>query len=61
MTYPLGRTKNSYDMFVNMDSPIEIAVRSKKPKAVALVKSLTKKGKEKIQEEHQQPITGRDN
>ena len=44
-----------------MDSAIEIAVRSKKPKAVALVKWLTKKGKEKVQEEHQQPITVRDN
>ena len=44
-----------------MDSAIEIAVRSKKPKAVALVKWLTKKGKEEIQEEHQQPVTGRDN
>ena len=39
-----------------------MAVRSKKPKAiVALVKWLTKKGIEKIQEEHQQAITGRDN
>ena len=38
-----------------------MAVQSKKPKAVALVKWLTKKGIEKIQEEHQQAITGRDN
>ena len=38
-----------------------MAVRSKKPKAVALVKWLTKKGIEKIQKEHQQVITGRDN
>ena len=44
-----------------MDSAIEIAVRSKKPKAVALVKWLTKKGVEKIQEVHQQAITGYDN
>ena len=44
-----------------MDSATEIAIRSKKPKAVALVKWLTKKGVEKIQEEHQQAITGRDN
>ena len=61
VTYYLGRTKKSYDIFINMDSAIEIAVRSKMPKAVALVKWLTKKGKEEIQEEHQQPITGRDN
>ena len=33
----------------------------KKPKAVALIKWLSKKGAEKIQEEHQQAITGRDN
>ena len=33
-----------------------MAVRSKKPKAVALVKWLAKKAIEKIQEEHQQVI-----
>ena len=38
-----------------------MAVRSKKPKAVALVKLLTKNSVEKIQEEHQQAITDRDN
>ena len=38
-----------------------MAVRSKKPKAVGLVKWLTKKGMEKIQEEHQRAIKGRDN
>ena len=48
-------------MFINLDGSIEMAVRSKKPKAVALVKWLTKKGIEKIQEEHQQAITDRDN
>ena len=37
-----------------------MAVRSKKPKAVALVKWLTKKGIEKIQEEHQQVIEEKD-
>ena len=61
MTDPLGRTKNSHDIFINLDSAIETAVRSKKLKAVALVKWLTKKGIEKIQEEHQQAITGREN
>ena len=61
VTNALGRTKNPHDIFINLDSAIEIAVRSKKPKAVALVKRLTKKSIEKIQEEHQQAITGRDN
>ena len=63
VTYSLGQTKNSHDIFINLDSAIEIAVRSKKPKAVALVKWLTKKGIEKIQKEHQhqQAITGCDN
>ena len=51
-TDTLGRAKNSHDIFINLDSAIEIAVRSKKPWAVALVKWLTKKGVEKIQEEH---------
>ena len=61
MTNPIGRTKYSHDIFINLESAIEIAVRSKKPKAVALVKCLTKKGIEKIHEEHQQAITGCDN
>ena len=57
----LGRTKNPHHIFINLDGSIEMAVRSKKPKAVvALVKWLNKKGIEKIQEEHQQAITGRD-
>ena len=38
-----------------------MTVRSKKLKAVALVKWLSKEGVEKIQEEHQQAITDRDN
>ena len=57
----LGRTKNPHRIFINLDGSIETAVRSKKPKAVALLKWLTKKGIEKIQEEHQQAITGCDN
>ena len=44
-----------------MDNAIEIAVHSKKPKAVALVKWFIKKVQKKIQEEHQQAITDRDN
>ena len=58
---PLGRTKNCHDIFVNLDGSIEIAVRSKKPKAVTLVKWLSKKSVEKIQEEYQQAITDREN
>ena len=38
-----------------------MAAPSKNPNAVALIKWLTKKGIEKIQEEHQQAFTGRDN
>ena len=37
-----------------------MAITSKKSKAVALVKWLTKKGVEKIQEEHQQAIEKKD-
>ena len=57
----LGRTKNPHDIFINLDGSIEMAVLSKKLKAVALVKWLSKKGVEKIQEEHQQAITDHDN
>ena len=55
----LWRAKNPHDIFINLDGAIEIAVRSKKPRAVALIKWLTKKGVEKI--DHQQAIIGRDN
>ena len=34
---------NPHDAFVNVNSALEMAVRSRKPKAVALVKWLTKK------------------
>ena len=61
MTPSLRKTKNSHDIFINFDGSIEMAVRSKKPKAVALVKWITEKDIEKIQEEHQQAITGREN
>ena len=60
MTPSFGRTKSPHDIFINLNGSIEIAVRSKKPKAVALVKWLTKKGMEKIQEEHQQVIEEKD-
>ena len=61
VTNTLGRAKDHHDIFINLDGAIEIAVHSKKPKAVALVNCLTKKGVEKIQEEHQQVIIDRDN
>ena len=60
-TSPLGRTKNPHDIFINLDGSIEMAVQSKKPKAAALVKWLSKKGVEKIPEEHQKAITDCDN
>ena len=44
----LGRTKNPHDIFINLDGSIGMAVRSKIPKAVALVKWLSKNGVEKI-------------
>ena len=56
----LGRSKNPHDIFAKLDGAIEIAVQSKKSKADALVKWLTKNGIEKIQEEHQQVTTDRD-
>ena len=56
----LGRTKKPHDIFINLDGSIEIAVRSKKPNAVALVKWLTKKGMGIVPEEHQQTIEEKD-
>ena len=44
----LGRTKNPHDIFINLDGSIEMAVRSKKPMALAIVKWLSNKGVEKI-------------
>ena len=52
-TPSLGKRKNPHDAFVNLESALEIAVRSRKPKAVALVKWLVKKGVKKFQEKHQ--------
>ena len=45
---------------VTLDGAIETSVRSKKPKAVVLVKWLTKKGAEKIQENHHHVIEKKD-
>ena len=60
-TPALRKTKNPHDIFINLDGSIEMAVRSKKPKAVALVKWLNNKGIEKIKEEHQQAMEEKDN
>ena len=43
LTTSLRKTKNSHDIFINLDGSIEMAVRSKKAKVVALVKWLTRK------------------
>ena len=43
----LGRSKNGTDAFVNLDNSLEIVSRSKKPKAVQLIKWLANKGVEK--------------
>ena len=61
LTAPFDKTKNPHDIFINLDVSIETATRPKNSKVVALVKWLTKKGIEKIQEEHQQVIPDRDN
>ena len=47
-------------MFVNLDGAIYIATNSKKEKAAALISWLVKKGVEKLQEEHQIQIEGKD-
>ena len=56
----VGKRKNPHDAFVNLDGALEIAVRSRKPKAVALVKWLAEKGVEKLQEDHQKAIEEQD-
>ena len=47
-------------MFVDLDAALEIVVRSRKPKAVELVKWLNRKGVEKVAEEHQKAIDEKD-
>ena len=59
-TVPLGKRKNSHDVFVNLDGAIYIATNSKKEKAAALISWFVKKGVEKLQEEHQVQIEGKD-
>ena len=56
----LGGGKNPHDAFVDLEAALEIVVRSKKPKAVELVKWLTRKGVEKVVEEKQLAIKAKD-
>ena len=51
-----SQRRNDHDAFVDLDGALKIVVRSKKSKAVELVKWLTRKGVEKIAEEHQRAI-----
>ena len=59
-TVPLGKRKNPHDVFVNLDGAIYTATNSKKEKAAALISWLVKKGVEKLQDEHQIQIEGKD-
>ena len=52
----LLQSQNDHDAFVDLESALEIVVRSRKPKAVKLVKWLTHKGVEKVVEEHQKAM-----
>ena len=51
-----GGGENPHDAFVDLEAALEIVVRSRKPKAVELTKWLTRKGVEKVMEEHQKAI-----
>jgi len=57
---PLKKDQNWHDCFVFLDGALEIAVKSRKPRAVELIKCLTRKGVEKLAEEHRQTIADRD-
>ena len=52
--------QNDHDAFVDLEAALEIVVRSRKPGAVELVRWLTRKGVEKVVQEHQQAIKERD-
>ena len=58
--HPLLQSQNDHDAFVDLEGALEIVVRSRKPKAVALTKWLTRKGVEKIAEENRKVISGKD-
>ena len=55
-----GGGENPHDAFVVLDAALEIVGRSRKPKAVELAKWLTRKGVEKVAEEHQKAIDEKD-
>ena len=54
--HPLLQSQNDHDAFVDLNGALEIVVRSKKPKAAKLTKWLTRKGVEKVAQEHQKAI-----
>ena len=51
-----GGGENPHDAFVDLEAALEIVVRSRKPKAVELTKWLTRKGIDKLVDEHQKAI-----
>ena len=51
-----GGGENPHDAFVDLEGALEIVVRSRKPKAVKLVKWLTRRGVEKVVEEHEKAM-----
>ena len=55
-----GGGKNPHDVFVNLDGAIYIVTNSKKEKDAVLISWLVKIGVEKLQEEHQIQIEGKD-
>ena len=59
-TIPRSGGKNPHNVFVSLDGAIYIATNSKKEKAAALISWLVKKRVEKLQEEHQMQIEGKD-
>ena len=55
-----SQRRNDHDAFVDLEAALEIVVRSKKPRAVELVGWLTRKGLEKVTQEHQRAIDEKD-
>ena len=60
LPHPLLQGQNDHDAFVDLEAALDIVVRSRKPKAVELTKWLTRKGVEKVVEEHQKAIDEKD-
>jgi len=54
------QSQNDHDAFVDLEAALEIVVRSRKPKAVEIVKWLTRKGVEKVVEEKQKAMEEKD-